>query len=411
MLAFLAISGCASTSRLPAPPSRLSTAEPVGVSGEVRFSFDSPEAFRLHSIHTFARVKEAVANGHINILALSGGGSGGAFGAGVLVGWTRSGTRPTFQLVTGVSVGALIAPFAFLGSDWDPQLEQALSGEGNKGLMQRNLIGALFGASLYSGKTLEKLVNKFTTDELLSAVAREYRRGRMLLIETTDLDKGEPVIWNMGAIADQGGPEAHDLFCKILIASASIPTVFPPVLIRVREDGVVYDEMHVDGSTSVSVFVAPEVGALVTEGAPHMGDADLYVIVNGKLDRFPQTSRNRTLDILASGFETNLTHSIRAALALSYTFARNYGMNFKVTALPAGYPFDDPLDFNPDTMHRLFTFASECAAEGKAWGELGPMIHEAIIAQRPAPNATPDCPVPNSIADTGAEHSASVPSR
>lgn len=391
----LTLAGCAATPRLPASGSRLNTAVPAGFDGqeEIRFAFDSEEAFLRHSAQTFAELERAAEDGRVNILSLSGGGAGGAFGAGALVGWTRSGTRPAFQLVTGVSVGALIAPLAFLGPDWDPVLTRALGGGSTEHLMQRNLIGTLFGnSSVYRGEPLRDLVDAFLSDALLEAVAREYRRGRRLFIETTDLDKGEPVIWDMGAIALHGGKKARTLFRDVLVASASIPVVFPPVVIRVREDGRSYDEMHVDGATTVPLFLGPEVSALVTRGAPHLENFKAYVLVNGQLGRFPSTTKISARRILARGFDTNLTHGIRAALALAYNFADHYGMQFELTAVPTGYPFKGPLDFEPAHMRALFDFAAHCAETGRLWKTLGAAYHDGMTTRAPERELAPECP-------------------
>ena len=175
----------------------------------------------------------------ISVLALSGGGADGAYGAGVLVGLDpSSGTRPEFQVVTGVSTGALIAPFAFLGPDWDGKLEEAFTGPAAGALLSPRGFGALlFGPSVYRGRPLERLVGHYVDDALLQAVARENARGRKLLVATTDLDRQETVIWNMGEIAASGGPQARRLFRDVLVASASVPGVFPPKLIEVRDGG------------------------------------------------------------------------------------------------------------------------------------------------------------------------------
>lgn len=389
----LALLGCAAAPRLPAPETRLNTAMPLGFTGEVRFAFESAEAFRQHSARTLGRIKTAAGSRPVNILALSGGGAGGAFGAGALVGWSRSGQRPVFDLVTGVSVGALIAPLAFLGQEWDPVLTKALAGESSEHLLQRHLIGALFSTSVYRGEPLVQLVDQFVTDELVAAVAHEYARGRMLFIETTDLDKGEPVIWNMGEIAAHGGDEARLLFRNVLVASASIPVVFPPVMIRVSENGQAYDEMHVDGATSVPMFVAPEVAALVTQGAPQLGAVKVYVLVNGQLGRFPATTKRTTSEILSVAFNTNLTHNIRAALGLAYNFAQRYGMEFQLTEIPNGYAFEGPLDFDPKHMRKLFDFAAHCAESGQLWETLDRSYRDSITTRAPKPDATPECPV------------------
>src|SRR5882762_10566466 len=168
---------------------------------------------------------------------------GVAFGAGALVGWSRTGTRPDFQVVTGVSAGALLAPLAFLGPRWDATITDAFSGGRTQHLLQPRWIRALLGASVYRGEPLVKLVDHYVTDELLRAVAAESAKGRLLLVATTDLDHERTVIWDMGRIAAEGGARGRGLFRDVLVASASIPGVFPPVLIRVEESGIEFDEM------------------------------------------------------------------------------------------------------------------------------------------------------------------------
>ena len=197
----------------------------------------------------------------MNVLALSGGGAGAAFGAGALAGLSRAGTRPYFHVVTGVSAGALTAPFAFLGPAWDGPLTESFSGQRSAKLVQFSLSGLLFGSSIFKGKPLADLVNHYATDEMLRAVAVEAAKGRLLLIATTDLDSERSVIWDMGAIAMQGGPAGLKLFRQVLIASASIPGLFPPVMIPVETSGTILEEMHVDGSTTASMFIAPEIAS------------------------------------------------------------------------------------------------------------------------------------------------------
>src|SRR5262249_17439267 len=158
---------------------------------------------------------------------------------------------------------ALIAPFAFLGPDWDAKLTEAFRGEATKNLMISRGVGALFGTGVYQGRPLRKLVERFVTQDLVDAVGREAAKGRMLLVATTNLDREETQIWNMGAIAQQGGPRALALFRQVLTASASVPGVFPPVMIEVEKDGKKYQEMHVDGGASTPFLVAPDVAMIL----------------------------------------------------------------------------------------------------------------------------------------------------
>lgn len=359
--------GCVSTSRLPASDERFNFASPVGFPDPVRIVDPGPASFRVHSVEVVNRLRKSAGGGEINVLALSGGGAGGAFGAGALAGLTQSGARPTFHLVTGVSTGALIAPLAFLGQDWDAQLRVAFAGEGAQQLLKRRAVAFIFGAALYDGQRLVSLVDRFVTDELMSAVAREARKGRMLLVETTDLDKEEPVIWDMGAIAIRGGPEAKRLFRDVLVASASIPVLFPPVVIRVEDHGVLFDELHVDGSTTTVLFIAPEMAAVVPEAFEGASRINVYVVVNGQLGESPKSTHLSSVSILSRSVSANLRHNTRAAVALAFNVATNHNMTFKLTAIPDSYPYSGPFDFRAAAMRSLFDFAESCAARGLLW--------------------------------------------
>src|SRR5580700_8800187 len=245
----LALQGCAHTAiREPTSsegqePNAIRTLGP-----DQRFSTLSAESVAR-------RVRAQRAGQPVNILALSGGGADGAFGAGALVGLTRSASRPLFSVVTGVSTGALIAPYAFLGPAWDDQLIEVYTSGRAEHLLQSRGLGALFGSSVYRGEPLRDLVDRYATDELIQAVAREASTGRLLLVATTDVSTGEPVVWDLGSIAMNGGPGARALFRDVLVASASIPGMFPPVVIRVQEQEALYEEVHVDGTITVPFFV------------------------------------------------------------------------------------------------------------------------------------------------------------
>jgi len=203
LLGGLLLSGCAGVSRRGAPVGDDAVATVPGFPAAIRWVGVTRRDFEQRTPDVLLRVREAAAGGPINVLALSGGGAGGAFGAGALVGMTQSGARPDFQIVTGVSAGALIAPLAFLGRAWDPALAEAFSGEQTQHLMRAHLMGALFGDSLYLGQPLTQLVDRYVTDELLRAVAAESRKGRLLivapnrrgmwaLVESTPFGQGQP---------------------------------------------------------------------------------------------------------------------------------------------------------------------------------------------------------------------------
>jgi len=258
----------------------------------------------------------ALGDGSINILALSGGGAGGAFGAGILVGLSHAGTRPQYEIVTGVSTGALLAPFAFLGPDWDAQLVQAYGGDASSDLMHRFRLTAMFRTALYNGQPLRDLVNRFATDDLIAAIAREAGKGRLLLVATTNLDREEIVIWNLGNIAAEGGAHARSLFVYVLVASASTPGVFPPVMIEVRDGADTFQEMHVDGGASAPFFIAPNLVLALGNVPDALHDANLYVISNGQLGGgASRTTPVNAISIISRSLTAMMNHMTRAALA------------------------------------------------------------------------------------------------
>jgi predicted acylesterase/phospholipase RssA len=203
------------------------------------------------------RAEAAGRNGAINVLAISGGGSNGAYGAGLLTGWSDRGTRPEFTVVTGASAGALISPFAFLGSTYDPVLKKLFSENGEE-LLQLDGLAALFGSGVFKTEPLKRLIARYVDAPMLDRIAIEYRKGRRLLIVTTNLDSQRTAVWDMGAIASSGAPDALGLFRDVLVASASVPGVYAPVLINVEGEGRRFEEMHVDGGVRANLLVVPE---------------------------------------------------------------------------------------------------------------------------------------------------------
>ena len=192
------------------------------------------------------------------MLAISGGGDDGAFGAGLLVGWTARGDRPISRAVTGVSTGALSAPFAFLGPDYDPQLKAVYTQTTARDIFTpRGKLAALFQDAMGDTAPLRSTVARLVDDQLVQRIGEEYGKGRLLLIMTTNLDAGQECIWNVGAIAASGKPGARELIIKILMASSAIPAAFPPVMIDLDVDGQHRQEMHVDGGVFAQVFLYP----------------------------------------------------------------------------------------------------------------------------------------------------------
>ena len=230
-----------------------------------RFFVDDPKPMMAEQALSIEREARALgipkggALPAISMLSLSGGGDDGAFGSGLLVGWTAHGDRPQFKLVTGVSTGALIAPFAFLGTAYDGTLAKVYTDiEPSEVFVARPVIlAALTEDALSDTGPLYKTISSYITEDILAAIAAEYHKGRLLLIQTTDLDAGRPVIWNIGAIAASGNPRALDLLRHIMLASASIPAAFPPVLFDVEAKGQAFQELHVDGGAVSQAFLVP----------------------------------------------------------------------------------------------------------------------------------------------------------
>ncbi len=338
---------------------------------------DAPNAIRtlgpdqrfstLPSQSVARRVRAQRAGEPVNILALSGGGADGAFGAGALVGLARSASRPQFSVVTGVSTGALIAPYAFLGSDWDNQLIEVYTSGRAEHLLHSRGLGVLFGSSVYSGTPLKELVDRYATDALIQAVAREASTGRLLLVATTDVSTGEQVIWDLGSIAMNGGAGARTLFRDVLVASASVPGLFPPVVIRVQEQQALYDEVHVDGMIAVPFFVPLAFLEPSRDASYASHGTAVYVIVDGRLSEQPTAIRLRARSILSRSVSAGLNHMLRTSLELMATDAQMEGAQFQFAAIPVAYPQLDSFDFRTPTMRSLFKFGYQCAQAGRLW--------------------------------------------
>jgi hypothetical protein len=305
-----------------------------------------------------------------SILALSGGGANGAYGAGVLVGWTESGTRPEFSVVTGVSTGALAAPFAFLGSDRDDELRGAYAEGRTGGLLGWRSFAALAAPGLFDSGVLKDLVEAYVTPELLRQIAIEHDKGRRLLIVTTNLDAQETVIWDMGVLAKQGGDQAVELFRSVLLASASIPGVFSPVMIPgVDGEGRLVQEMHVDGGVITPFLGIPESLLTVTTPTPAPEGTALYVLVNGQIGRTEVITRGTLPAILARAYDTMSKASLRTSLVVNLAFAERNGIGLHVAAIPEEVRASS-LDFAPAAMADLFERGRAAAAGGVAWSEM-----------------------------------------
>lgn len=298
------------------------------------------------------------------VLALSGGGAGGAFGAGALVGLTAAGARRTFHMVTGVSTGALIAPFAFLGPDWDGRLRAAFA-EGAPELLA--LTSLRPGTSLYASEPLGALVRRYMDAELIAAVARAHAEGRRLFVATANVDAQTTSIWDMGEIATVGGEAAAQLFTDVVVASASLPGLFPPKLIPVEAGGEMFDEMHVDGGAITPLFIVPEPLVLRRAQAWSGHGVEVYALMNMTLRPTSRTTPMNAVPIMVRCFELMLRSSYRSALRSVAAFCEINGFALHVGSVPMEYGHASMLRFDRETMAALFEAGRSLAAGGGLW--------------------------------------------
>jgi predicted patatin/cPLA2 family phospholipase len=340
----LLLQACASIPRVP-----IGSLQNAQVAGIPNARFWGDEVSRAPAVR-------AASSRPLTILALSGGGAEGAYGAGFLKGWSETGNRPRFDMVTGTSVGSLMAPFAFLGPEYDEVLESFFTSGLAQDLLKIDGVNVLFGAGAFKSEPLKELIARYATPELIDAIAVEHRKGRMLMIATTNLDAQRTTIWNMGAIAASDSPNRVNLFRTVLAASTSIPGVFAPTFIDVEADGGQYSEMHVDGGVTSNVLAVPE-GILVAKGLRAPQGSRVYVVVNGKLAPDAALTSNSTIPIVARSFFTTVKANTRNTLIATYEFCRRNGWGFFVTAIDAGRAIETvSINFDTAYMRELFDY-------------------------------------------------------
>ena len=347
-----------------------------------RFFVDDPS--KIETEQRLALLREArdlgVANGGslptAYLLSLSGGGDNGAFGAGLLIGWTAHGDRPKFKLVTGVSTGALIAPFAFLGSEYDGPLTDVYTDINPEKVYEKRFtfVAAVAQDALSDTSPLYQTISHYIDATVLARIAAEYEKGRLLLIQTTDLNAGRPVIWNVGAIAASGRPDALDLVRHILLASASIPAAFPPVMFDVEVGGKTYQEMHVDGgAVSQAFLVPPSVNTReALEKAGYRRGVAAYIIRNSRLTTEWSDVERQTLSIAGKAVSTLINYNGVGDLYRMYMVTRRASASFNFAFIGDDFRAPHPMDFDPGYMRALFNFARDKAAKGYLWEHAPP---------------------------------------
>jgi len=376
----LLASGCGSPTRLDAVPANLEEKAVVHDMTGIRFWADSEDVAAMASAGHDTVVREQAylaSTGHqgplppANFLAISGGGENGAFGAGLLVGWTAAGTRPMFKLVTGISTGALTAPFAFLGPAYDEKLREVYTNLSGKDVLEeRGFMAALFDDAMADNAPLRATIARYFDQPMLDAIAEEYRKGRILLIGTTNLDARRPVIWNIGAIAERRDPGALDLVHDILLASAAIPGAFPPVMIKVNANGKIYEEMHVDGGASTQVFVYPPSLEITSTGIKR--DRHLYVIRNARLDPEWSQVERQTLSIAGRAISSLIQTQGVGDLYRIYLTAKRDNVDFNLAYIPRSFTRTLQEPFETAYMKELFNVGYDLAVKGYPWSKSPP---------------------------------------
>jgi hypothetical protein len=315
-----------------------------------------------------------------NVLALSGGGSYGAFTAGLLNGWTATGLRPQFDIVSGVSTGALIATYAFLGPQYDHALCEFYTTTTTAEIYRERCKPAvLWSDSFVSSEPLERMIDASITPQVLCEVAYGHVNGRRLYIGTTNVDTGRLVIWDMGAIASSGKPDSLTLYRKIILASASPPGFFPPVPIDITVNGYTYTELHVDGGATAQVFFRSSMIEIdpskFSDGRQPLAGSCVYIVVAGKAYPDPTCVESKALTIAGRSLGALTYAQTRNDLVRIYTLSLLTGMDFRVATIPQDWTIaEDSMTFDPAQMHTLYCRGYQWSATGRAWADVPPVL-------------------------------------
>nr|WP_170355047.1 patatin-like phospholipase family protein [Ruegeria lacuscaerulensis] len=360
--------GCSNISRNPVSELDLESPQVPGIEG-ARYWADVAPVNISELLETAQRQRRTSGLSSDYTLTLSGGGEDGAFAAGILNAWSESGTRPEFMVVTGVSTGALAAPFAFLGSDYDDELKELYGGLPPSRIFRGRLVtGILSGSSVKSSDPLKQLIQSYITDDFLAQIAKEHGRGRRLLVQTVSLDAQRPVLWDMGAIANSNSANAKKVFADVILASAAIPGVFPPVLIDVETDEGVRDELHVDGGVYSQTAYVPgwDIPRKYARGGK------LYAIRNGKVEPELRVIEPGVFQVSARSLSTLIKAQGVDDLTIAYKLSLQRDAEYQATWIGTDfeYPLAEP--FDPEYMQALFDYGYQRFNSATLWSDRPP---------------------------------------
>ncbi len=378
LMAFI-LTGCTSLpERNPLPESLSDVAVIPGIDG-ARYWADAPppeiaDWFQLSKEELKTRYPDTFGKAH-NYLAISGGGQRGAFGAGLLCGWTETGTRPEFTVVTGVSTGALIAPFAFLGPEYDHVIREIYTSYSTEDIVKpHSRLKALLGDAATDSTPLQEKLVKYIDEDVMAAIAAEYKRGRVLDIVTTNLDAARPVAWNIGRIASSGSPDALQLIRDVMLASASIPAAFPPVMFDVEANGESYDELHVDGGATSVLYLYPiglDWGQLA-EKMEVKGRPNVYIIRNGVWRKHYESVDRSTIPIALRSMDSLMGSAVRGDAYRIYLATQRDGIDYHLAYIPESFDEKSSEPFDQEYMTKLFNIGHQMATEGYSWHTVPP---------------------------------------
>ena len=392
-----ALLGCAFPARGPAVPiGRTTEASVVGLPNERFYPLYSTDPMEREFAAAATRLRRTLGLApdatlpELRLLSVSGGGENGAFGAGLLCGWSERGTRPVFELVTGISTGALTAPFAYLGSGYDPQLRTVYTDlTPERVLATRSFTAVLWDDAMTDNAPLFKTISQYLNEDMLAKMAQAYGQGRLLLIGSTDLDAQQPVIWNVGAIAASGHPRALNTIRRLLLASAAVPAAFPPTMIDVTLDGKTYQEMHVDGGAFAQAFLYP--AGVTSQRRARMAHgqrvvpATAYVIRNGRLDPEWATVERRTMGIATRAISTMIAASGLNDVLRMYNTTLADGIDFNLAFIGPDFTHVLPEPFDPAYMRALFDYGYQRALRDDEWVKVPPLGRRPTTPQTDTP--------------------------
>lgn len=374
----LVVGGCSSTPRKPALTDSNIQAAQIDGMADIRFVPSNRAGIDayLDELQVVVPRRGNITTRASNYLSLSGGGDNGAFGAGLLSGWSVQGTRPEFDQVVGISTGALVAPFAFLGSRYDDRLKQVFTQTTPADIYKdRSLWSVLMGNSLADNTPLFYLIQRTLDADTLEEIASEYEtKGRMLLLGTTNIDTGQLVLWNMGKIASQRTATSALLFHRVMLASAAVPGVFPPAIFEAMLDGNEYNELHVDGGLSVQIYLYP---AAVSKLAQEKGlvkprQRQAYIIRNATISIEQTSTENSSLGVLSKSYKKILQAQGVGNLYQIYQIANRDKVGFNLAFIGDDFKAPHPAEFDRDYMQALYEYGFNKAIHGYPWGKSPP---------------------------------------